>query len=101
MSLLDDLHSFDLATGKWTLLSRNVETAVPFPYLDSTITGRYGHGFTSAGGKLYVHGGFKSPAGNNGAFFCVGDTLRVCQGRHERISTVYWCFMMGRIYVEQ
>ncbi len=43
---LGDLHSFDTATMTWTLLS-----AGGFPFARSN------HGFTSAGGKLYVHGG--------------------------------------------
>jgi hypothetical protein len=48
--LLDDLHAFDPATMNWTLLSAALDVPRPFA--------RYGHGFTSAGGKLYVHGGF-------------------------------------------
>ncbi len=43
---LDDLHSFDPATMTWTLLA-----AANGP------SSRARHGFTSAGGKLYVHGG--------------------------------------------
>ncbi len=45
---LDDLYSFDLANLTWTRLAA---TAVPRP------SARNFHGFTSAGGKLYVHGG--------------------------------------------
>jgi hypothetical protein len=48
---LDDLHSFDPATMTWTLLSAAADSA-PAP------SARYGHGFTSAGGKLFVHGGY-------------------------------------------
>ncbi len=47
--LLDDLYSFDPATMAWTLLS-----AAPN---DGRPAARHGHGFTSAGGKLYLHGG--------------------------------------------
>ncbi len=50
---LDDLHSFDPATMAWTLLSAAADSA-PAP------SARYWHGFTSAGGKLYVHGGIDS-----------------------------------------
>ncbi len=46
---LDDLHSFDPATMTWTLLSAANDTRRP--------SARSGHGFTSAGGLLYVHGG--------------------------------------------
>ncbi len=47
--LLDDLYSFDPATMTWTLLSAKNDTRRP--------SARYNHGFTSAGGLLYVHGG--------------------------------------------
>jgi hypothetical protein len=47
LRFLDDLYSFDPATMAWTLLS-----AAPRP------AARSNHGFASAGGKLYVHGGF-------------------------------------------
>ncbi len=47
---LDDLHSFDPATMTWTLLSPANDAVRP-----ST---RANHGFTSAAGRLYVHGGF-------------------------------------------
>ncbi len=46
---LDDLWSFDSATMAWTLLSAAANGARP--------SARYGHGFTSAGGKLYAFGG--------------------------------------------
>ncbi len=48
--LLDDLHEFDPATMTWTLLSAANDTGCP--------SARYDHGFTSAGGRLYVHGGY-------------------------------------------
>jgi hypothetical protein len=48
--ILDDLHSFDPATMIWTLLSAANDTLLP--------SARSGHGFTSAGGRLYVHGGY-------------------------------------------
>ncbi len=50
----DDLHVFDPATLKWTLISADA----PRP------SARHSHGFTSAGGKLYVYGG--SGYGYNG-----------------------------------
>ncbi len=46
---IDDLHSFDPATMTWTLLSAANDTRRP--------SARAEHGFTSAGGLLYVHGG--------------------------------------------
>jgi hypothetical protein len=50
--LLDasDLHAFDPATMTWTLLSAALDAPRP--------SARNLHGFTSAGGKLYVHGGY-------------------------------------------
>jgi hypothetical protein len=48
-SSLDDLHSFDPATMTWTLLSAADDAGRP--------SARANHGFTSAGGLLYVHGG--------------------------------------------
>jgi hypothetical protein len=47
---LDDLHSFNLATKVWTLLNA-AEVSGAWP------AARNLHGFTSAGGCLYVHGG--------------------------------------------
>jgi N-acetylneuraminic acid mutarotase len=46
--LLSDLHSFDTFTEVWSEISA-VSGTLP--------TARLGHGFTSAEGKLYVHGG--------------------------------------------
>jgi hypothetical protein len=48
---LDDLYSFDPATKNWTLLSAADDTYRP--------SARSLHGFTSAGGLLYVHGGLR------------------------------------------
>ena len=48
-SALSDLHSFDPVATLWTDLSASVNGIAP--------TARYGHGFTAADGKLYVHGG--------------------------------------------
>ncbi len=48
-NLDDDMHSFDPATMTWTLLSAANDTRRP--------SARCGHGFTSAGDLLYVHGG--------------------------------------------
>ena len=47
--MFSDLYSFDLANMTWTLLSANKDSTWP--------SARWDHGFTSAGGKLYVHGG--------------------------------------------
>ena len=47
---LGDLHMFDPASMAWTDLTFNVSGIAP--------SRRYGHGFTAAGGWLYVHGGF-------------------------------------------
>jgi hypothetical protein len=46
---MEDLYSFDLATKTCTLLSFKEGITSPSP--------RMGHGFTSAGGKLYLYGG--------------------------------------------
>jgi hypothetical protein len=58
--LIDDLHSFDPATMTWTLLSAANDTGRP--------SARFSHGFTSAGGRLYVHGGIgpKASGANEG-----------------------------------
>jgi hypothetical protein len=45
----NDLHVYDPVAGAWTDLSAAISGSPP-----ST---RWGHGFTSAGGKLYVFGG--------------------------------------------
>ncbi len=45
----DDLHEFNIDAKVWTDLSS--------PVLGTKPTARDGHGFASAGGKLYVHGG--------------------------------------------
>ncbi len=50
-SSLDDLHAFDLAAMAWTLLSAADDAPRP--------SARYGHGFTSMEGRLYVHGGYE------------------------------------------
>ena len=53
----DDLYSFDPAAMKWTRLSTNNDTQRP--------SGRYRHGFTGAGGRLYVHGGQSKTVGES------------------------------------
>ncbi len=58
----DDLYSFDPASLTWTLLSDAATGARP--------SARSWHGFTSAGGKLYVHGGMTAQYGN--CFVCGG-----------------------------
>ena len=47
---LGDLHVYDPFVMAWTDLSYPASGTPPSP--------RYGHGFTAAGGKLYVHGGW-------------------------------------------
>ena len=47
---LGDLHVYDPAAMAWTNLSAAASGTPPSP--------RAYHGFTSAGGLLYVHGGF-------------------------------------------
>jgi hypothetical protein len=49
-SALDDLFSFDIASMTWTQLYATDGSARPGI--------RRWHGFTSAGGKLYLHGGY-------------------------------------------
>jgi N-acetylneuraminic acid mutarotase len=49
-SYLNDLHSFEPVARVWTDLSAAVRGTRP--------RGRSNHGFTSAGGKLFVHGGW-------------------------------------------
>ncbi len=46
---LADLHEYDPTTEAWTDLSVPLSGTAP--------SFRYFHGFASAGGKLYVHGG--------------------------------------------
>jgi hypothetical protein len=47
---LNDLYSFDPAFIAWNLLSAATVGTRP--------SAREGHGFTSSGGKLYLHGGY-------------------------------------------
>jgi hypothetical protein len=49
---LDDLHSFDLVTMTWTDIS------AAFGSVEAP-SARQEHGFTSAEGKLFVHGGYR------------------------------------------
>ena len=49
-TLLQDLHVYDPAAMAWTDLSATASGTPP--------SARMYHGFTSAGGKLYVHGGY-------------------------------------------
>jgi hypothetical protein len=46
----NDLHAYDPVSMTWFDLSTYTLGTPP--------TARSGHGFTSTGGKLYVHGGF-------------------------------------------
>ena len=59
---LNDLHEFDPASGAWTDLSAALSGTPP--------VSRDSHGFTSAGGKLYVHGGYSYDAEGNGDGDC-------------------------------
>ena len=47
--ILGDLHVYDPVAMTWTNLSAGASGTAP--------SARYGHGFTAAGGRLYVHGG--------------------------------------------
>jgi hypothetical protein len=55
LAMLDDLHVFDPATMTWTSLSAADAARRP--------SARFIHGFTSAGGRLYVHGGISVKGG--------------------------------------
>ena len=46
----DDFHMFDPASRVWTELTSDVSGSLPSP--------RGSHGFTAAGARLYVHGGW-------------------------------------------
>ena len=50
---LNDLYVFDLSNSNWTDLTQSIVGDIP--------SARYGHGFASAGGKIYLHGGSSSP----------------------------------------
>ena len=50
---------YDPAAGAWTDLSAALSGTPP--------SSRGYHGFTSAGGKLYVHGGYGGDSGEGGA----------------------------------
>ena len=52
--LLGDLYVYDSVAMAWTDLSAAAAGTPP--------SARYGHGFTSAAGLLYVHGGFHGNA---------------------------------------
>ncbi len=58
MGYHDKLYSFDLTIMTWTLLLAAEDS-------DSPPMGRESHGFTSVGGKLYVHGGIGWKMGGN------------------------------------
>ena len=47
---LYDLHVYDPASQAWTALSDAASGVPP--------SSRYGHGFTAAGARLFVHGGY-------------------------------------------
>jgi hypothetical protein len=63
---LNDLHVYDPATEAWTNLSAALSGTPP--------SFRYHHGFTSAGDKLYVHGGSGGSGGEGrGGAGCAED----------------------------
>jgi hypothetical protein len=86
----DDLHSFDLANMKWTLISALNDESKP--------SARYGHGFTSAGGLLYVHGGMSGSHGPEGLVECyrqmlcegIGHTSQGCKVKQSEILLERW-----------
>jgi hypothetical protein len=49
---LNDLYAYDLTSYKWTDLSYISKGVIPSP--------RWGHGFVTAGGRLYLQGGYGS-----------------------------------------
>jgi hypothetical protein len=66
-NVYDDFYSYDVANQTWTLLFGVSDSESNRP------PARYGHGFTSAGGKLYVHGGFNSTLSLSGVCFSKTD----------------------------
>jgi hypothetical protein len=54
---LDDLFSFDPINMIWTLFSVGVQ-------VENYPSARMDHGFASAGGKLYVFGGYNGSSSN-------------------------------------
>ncbi len=90
---LDDLHSFDIAAMTWTKLSAANGT-LP--------SARSEHGFTSAGGKLFVYGG-ESQADKDGT--CMDPTvmpgvnIRACFGAKDAGCAGYtqwvWAWHLG------
>ena len=73
----DDLYSFDPAAMKWTRLSTNNDTQRP--------SGRYRHGFTGAGGRLYVHGGQSKTVGESEV---MGPWIKDSAGRRAKVAKV-------------
>ncbi len=53
-----DLHMLDLATMAWKEMAGYVLGIWP--------SSRFGHGFTFAWGKIYVHGGTEGSSGGDG-----------------------------------
>ena len=74
--MLGDLHVYDPVAMAWTDLSAAASGTLPSP--------RAGHGFTAAGGKLYLHGG--EDYGNGGPLlhsygrYVIPGALNVCGG---------------------
>ncbi len=56
---MDDLHAFNLSAMAWTDISAAAGSGTP-------PSGRFGHGFTSEEGRLYVHGGYTFDATGSG-----------------------------------
>jgi hypothetical protein len=74
---LDDLYSFDPVTMTWTLLSTAKTNRPP---------ARYCHGFTSAGGRLYLHGGYNGSGDISIAIKCA--PLIMATASPMRIATI-------------
>jgi hypothetical protein len=62
-NFLNDFFVFDPSAMAWNDLSPSTNGAGP--------SARRSHGFTAAGGKLFVHAGLSSSFGNNGGNFPV------------------------------
>jgi hypothetical protein len=72
----DDLHFFDVAASKWTEIISTYGNQPP---------ARAGHGFTSAGGKLYVMGGAK--IGKLAGFCCSNKLVNIQHLLNDEVLT--------------
>ncbi len=85
---LGDLHSYDIAAHKWTDLSNISNGVSPSP--------RWGHGFATAGGRLYLHGGWAQGqrlVGGVCEFFVVCTRLSKSSLSNLRLSPFYYCLI--------